>query len=242
MDLPQAVPFAAGDLAEAEAHLAQARERLQDPAWGPPGPRAILLVEVGLRDEAVRLLEDVSDPEERALIEALLALRGYEDEAAAGALERLLERNPEHTTALRLRGELELRRGDPGAARRTSEEILSLERQSGDAAFLLARAALRTGDAGAAMEWTRRGQRWDPGSADLHATEALVRLHRGELDGARETLDRTLRVDPLHPEARFLYGLVRWRQAGETVLGEVWGHWRLAWAVDPQAGRAAPVS
>jgi len=240
VDLPQPVLFPADDVEAARQYLEEARARIQDPAWGPSGTRAVLLAEVGLWDEAAQLTETLEDPGERDLARAVLALRKRDYPAAKDAVARLLELDDEDASALALRGSIELARADLSAARLTGERILQIEGQDTDAAVLLGRIHLRRSAHQEAIDWARRAQRWDPSNPDAHTLEARVRLHRGELDGAAETLERTLRIDPLNPEARFLYGLVRLRQGGPAAVSQAWGHWRLALEVDPLHGRAVP--
>lgn len=242
MELPQAVPFGPDDVNAARAHLGDARARLLEPSWGPSGPRAILLVEVGLWEDGEAVMGEIDDPEERELARAVLELRRRNYPGVSESVNRLLELNEENVSALVLRGTMELERGDLVTARRTGERILEIEGQDPDAATLLGRIRLERREDGEAMDWARRAQRWDPTHLDAHVLEARVRLYRGQSAAARETLERTLRIDPLHPEARFLYGEIRRREGGSRAAAIAWSHWQLALAVDPLHRRPPPGS
>lgn len=237
-DPPAGLAFGPDDIAEARAYLDQARSQLQDPEWGPASTRAVLLVEVGLHDEARQLIDALDAGADRELAGGVLALRQGDHAAASEAVERILSEDGEDLAGLILKGEVELARGDAADARATAERILSVEGRTADAATILGRAHLLDGNLEGAEEWARQAREWDRGHADAPLLLARIHLARSNLDDAEEELRRALRTDPLHPDARFQYGTLIWQRAEPGRLSEAMGHWRLALQVDPRQGRA----
>ena len=235
---PAGLAFGPDDIAEARTYLHEARSQLKDPDWGPAATRAVLLVEVGLHDEARQVTDELDAGADRELARGVLALRQGNLAAALEAVERILAQDDEDLAGLILKGEVELARGDAGDARATAERILSVEGRTADAAVILGRAHLLDGNLEGAEEWARQAREWDRGQADAPLLLARTHLARGNLEEAEEELRHALRVDPLHPDARLHYGSLIWQRAGREGLSEAVGHWRLALEVDPRQGRA----
>jgi len=224
-------PPSPDDLAAARALLEEARDRIRDPEWQPAHVRAILMVEVGLWDEAAELEGRIEPPIERDLARAVRLLRSHRYLEAADAVDRILAIDPDHEPALLVRAELELVADRTDRARATGERLLELDRNSADAAVLLGRIRLGEGDAASARDWARQARRRDPRHAEAHLLDTEALLATGDDDGARRALLTALALDPLHPDGRFLYGALLEADTGTRAAGAA--HWDLALEVNP---------
>jgi tetratricopeptide (TPR) repeat protein len=224
-------PPSADDLAAARSLLTEARDRIRDPEWQPAHVRAILMVEVGLWDEAAEIEGRIETPIERDLARAVRMLRSHRYLEAADAVDRILLADSDHEPALFVRAELELVADLTDRARATGERLLELDRNSADAAVLLGRLRLGEGDAASARDWARQARRWDPRHAEAHLLDTEALLATGDDDGARRILLRALELDPLHPDGRFLYGALLEADSGTRTAAAA--HWDLALEVNP---------
>lgn len=226
-----AAPLDAGDLEGARTLLEEARERLRDPSWQPAPIRAILMVEVGLPDEAAALESSIEDVANRALVRAVRMFRSHRYLEVDEALRVVLAERPDDEAALLLRAELELVANREAEARRTGERLIELDRRNPDAAVLLGRIHLGAGDPDLARDWVREALRSNAGHAEAHLLEAEALLVLGRGDEAAAALGRALRFDPLHPDGRFLKGLLL--ESDPHRAAESAAHFDLALEVHP---------
>ncbi|MGE3966705.1 MAG: tetratricopeptide repeat protein [Dongiaceae bacterium] len=200
----------------------------------------LCLLELGKLDEGIAAMADAvrlgpRHPGSHYALGRALALKGTDEERAAGHLRTAIAQAPAMIEAHLELGNLLARRDDPAPAFEVYKTGLAQAPDHPGLAVNYANLLYQKGDREEAVAlWERMLQR-QPNLAAAHSGLGIDRRNRGDVAGAEERFRRALAIEPRNAECRFNLGVtLRYRNNYAGAIEEL----KKAIAANPRMRRA----
>lgn len=216
-----------GRLRDAEKHLRRALEDADASSVGFEASHALARVNLALdrADRAVRearraLKYESGSVDATVLLARSLLATGAIDEAAQ-CLDALDTQARDRVEVLRIRGQIEERRGRYDTARRTYEKAHEQAPELGEIALSCARMSVNLEDFELALTWLDKAETTLAGDppTELHVLRGRALEHTDRVDDAARAFRRALEVDPEQSQATLGLGRIELHRGNPDVAG-----------------------
>ncbi|WP_157579081.1 tetratricopeptide repeat protein [Pontibacter roseus] len=220
-------------VAEVRAKLQQERKAVSEARNQPAHVRASRMLELGMWQEAAKLLESAPPIPAAQLAKARLAMLRNEYQAAEALVQGVLKKSPQEREALLLQSKLLVQAWELPQALATVQQLLQVYPKDEEATLAAGRILMLQKKYNEALAQAVKVQRWNPNNADAFLLESDVLFWDQKPEAAEKPLVTSLTLNPFNADARFNYGYAIWRRVDATQLNAMAAQWELALELNP---------